>query len=212
MTETADLPKSRIVFRGGIGKEKMKQKPSKWPALSLDHFPHKKNQTNNLFLITGDIGVGKTTWCQQWIDLAGADGWRVGGLLSPPVMVGRQKVAIDLVDLASGERRQLARLRQIEAGPDTVTTGKWLFDTAVLAWGNDVLQRVTAVDLLVIDELGPLEFERGQGLQAAFELVAAGNYRMAAVVIRPSLIPQAQQRWPESQPIPIVRKDADSHD
>lgn len=190
----------------------MKQQPIKWPASLLDHFPYEKNQSNNLFLITGDIGVGKTTLCQQWIDSARAAGWRVGGLLSPPVMAGGQKAAIDLVDLTSGERRQLAELRRSESSPGAITTGKWLFDTAVLAWGNAVLQRVTAVDLLIIDELGPLEFERGQGLQAAFELIAAGNYRMAGVVIRPSLIPQAQQRWPDSQPVLITRKDADSHD
>lgn len=192
----------------------MKQKPSEWPVFTLDHFPNKENQPNNLFLITGDIGVGKTTWCQRWIDSARADGRGVGGLLSPPITVDGQKVAIDLVDLASGERRQLARLRPVEAASGAVMTGKWLFDTAVLTWGNDVLGRVTAVDLLIIDELGPLEFEQGQGLQAAFELVAAGNYRMAGVVVRPSLIPQAQQRWPEAQPILINRKekDADSHD
>ncbi len=212
MTETADLPKSRIGFWGGIGKEKMNQAPSEWPAFSPDRFPHEQNQSYSRFLVTGDSGVGKTTWCQRWIDAVLADGWRVGGLLSPPVMVDGQKVAIDLVDLASGERRPLARLRPSDASPDTVTTGKWLFDTAVLRWGNDVLRRITAVDLLIIDELGPLEFERGQGLQAAFELVAAGDYRMAGVVIRPSLISQAQQRWPASQPIPIERKDADFHD
>ncbi|MCB9420029.1 MAG: DUF2478 domain-containing protein [Ardenticatenaceae bacterium] len=190
----------------------MKQQPSEWPAFSLDHFPHEQNQSHNLCLITGDIGVGKTTWCQGWIDAARADGWRVGGLLSLPIMADGQKIAIDLVDLASGEQRRLAQLRRNEANPDAVTTGKWLFDTAVLTWGNEILRRVTAVDLLIIDELGPLELERGQGLQAAFELIAAGNYRMAGVVIRPSLIPLAQQRWPASQPVLITRKDADSHD
>lgn len=188
----------------------MKQQPIKWPASLLDHFPYEKNQSNNLYLITGDIGVGKTTWCQCWIDWARAAGWRVGGLLSPPVMADGQKVAIDMVDLASGERQPLAELRRSESSPGAVTTGKWLFDTAVLTWGNDVLQRVTAVDLLIIDELGPLEFERGQGLQAAFELIAAGNYRMAGVVIRPSLIPQAQQRWPEANVISVSR--GEQHD
>jgi nucleoside-triphosphatase THEP1 len=184
----------------------MKQQLFKWPAFPLDHFPYEENQTNNLFLITGDSGIGKTTGCRQWIDSVQAGGGRVGGLLSLPVIAGGQKVAIDLVDVAAGERRQLAKLRQSEANLGAVTTGKWLFDTAVLTWGNTVLQRITAVDLLIIDELGPLEFEQGQGLQAAFELIGSGRYRMAGVVIRPSLLPQARQRWPWAQTIPVTRE------
>ena len=126
----------------------MKNHQSKWPAFPPDRFPYEKTQTNNLFLITGDSGVGKTTWCRQWVESARTEGWRVGGLLSLPVKVGAQKVAIDLVDLATDERRQLAKLRQNASVPDRLTTGKWLFDTAVLAWGNEVLDWVTAVDYL----------------------------------------------------------------
>ena len=190
----------------------MKNHQSKWPAFPPDRFPYEKIQANNLFLITGDSGVGKTTWCRQWVESARTEGRRVGGLLSLPVKVGAQKVAIDLVDLATDERRQLAKLRQNASAPDRLTTGKWLFDTAVLAWGNEVLDRVTAVDLLIIDELGPLEFGQGQGLQAAFDLIGAGNYGLAGVVIRPLLLQQAQQRWPEAQIISLSQQDADSHD
>ena len=202
----------------------MKNQQFKWPLFRPDQFSYEENQTSNLFLITGDSGVGKTTCCQQWGESARAEGRRVGGLLSLPVMTGPQKTAIDLVNLATGERRPLAKLSErlgartaypLRAAcprSSSVTTGKWLFDTAVLAWGNAVLGRVTAVDLLIIDELGPLEFEQGQGLQAAFELIAAGNYRMAGVVIRPSLLQQAQQCWPEAQTISLSQQDADSHD
>ena len=179
----------------------MKQQPANWPAFLLDHFPYEKNQTNNICLITGDSGVGKTTWCQRWLNLARAAGWQVAGLLSPPVLEQGQKVGIELVDLASGERRPLAQRRPSEIEANDLITKQWWFDTAVLDWGNHVLQQIGTVDLLIIDELGPLEFERGQGLQAAFNLVTAGNYRLAAVVVRPSLIAQAQQRWPEAQAI-----------
>ena len=182
----------------------------KWLATPPDHFPYEVNQPHNIFLITGHSGVGKTTYCQQLCDSAQTNGWRVGGLLSVPVIVDAQKVAIALLDVATGEQRPLATLHP-PLGAQTawpppgnrVTTGKWLFDPTVLTWGNEVLSRITAVDLLIIDELGPLEFEQEQGLRAAFDLIATGQYRMAAVVIRPSLLKQAQQRWPEAQPLPI---------
>ena len=202
----ARLPKLWIVFRSGIGKEKMENQQLQWSACLLDHFPYVQNQKNKLFLITGDSGVGKTTWCHQQIELARINGWRVGGLLSPPIMANNQKAAIDLVDLATGERQQLATLRRHAANPTRLSTHKWSFDPTVLAWGNAVLRRITAVDLLIIDELGPLEFEKGQGLQAAFDLIEAGRYFLAGVVIRPTLLTQAQQRWPEAQIIPITKE------
>ena len=184
----------------------MKDQQTKWPVCLPDHFPNKKNQTNNLFLITGDSGIGKTTWCEQWVASARADGWRVGGLLSLSVITNLQKVAIELVDLTTDERRSLATLRQTAPDADAVTTRKWLFDTAVLDWGNEVLRRVTAVDLLIIDELGPLEFEQGRGLQSAFDLITMARYRSAGVVIRPALLTQAQQRWPWAQTISIAKR------
>jgi len=187
----------------------------KWLATPPDPFPYEANQPHSLLLITGDSGMGKTTWCQQGRDLAQAHGWRVGGLLSIPVMAGVQKVAIDLLDVATGEQRPFAKLshplgaRTACPPPDHhVTTGRWLFDPSVLTWGNEVLSRITAVDLLIIDELGPLEFEQRGGLQAAFDLIAAGDYRMAAVVIRPSLIPRAQRRWPEAKIVSVSRGGA----
>lgn len=190
----------------------MKIQQSQWPASLLDHFPYAKNQNNKLFLITGDSGAGKTTWCQARAASAWAAGWHVGGLLSPPVIVDGQKLAIDLVDMSTDEQRRLAQLRQSAVDPADFATKKWLFDPAVLAWGNDVLRQITAVDLLIIDELGPLEFERGHGLQAAFGLIEAGLYRLAGVVIRPSLLAQAQQRWPGAQVIPITKGSAHDSD
>ncbi len=184
----------------------MDQKSARWPAWPLDHSPYENRQENNLFLITGDRGAGKTTWCQQWVELARTAGWRVGGLLSPSVIASGQKIAIDLVDLSNDQRRRMATLR-----PDMLAlaggySGRWLFDPATLQWGNGVLGKLTHADLLIIDELGPLEFERKQGLQAAFDLLGSGRFLTAGIVIRPTLLSQAQRRWPWAQTIPIFRE------
>src|SRR5690606_4290421 len=101
-------PPEVLGFQDGIGKEPMAQQPLPWPAFPLDHVPHEESQSDTLYLITGSSGAGKTTWCQQWVMAAQASSWRVGGLLSCPVMEGGEKVAIDLVDLTSGTRRPLA--------------------------------------------------------------------------------------------------------
>lgn len=147
-----------------------------------------------LLLLTGERNAGKTRWCGRACDAARAAGLDVAGLISPPVYAGNDRVGIDLLNAATGERRQLARRPPPgEAG----TAGlHWRFDARTLAWGNAVMRSIRACDLLFVDELGPLEFRGDGGFLAAFDAIAARRYRLAVAVIRPSLLETACARWP----------------
>lgn len=148
-------------------------------------------------IVTGNIGQGKTTWCQGLIGAARASGLKMGGLLSPPVFEDGVKIGIDLVNLYSNETRRLA-VRRTPTN-EGVLTHNWAFDPEVLAWGDTILASVPAVDVLVIDELGPLEFERGEGWQHGLSAFDKGDYRIGIVVVRPWLLDTALARWPHAQ-------------
>jgi len=154
-----------------------------------------------IWIITGDRQVGKTFFCQQWISLARAAGWQVAGLLSPPEFSDGLKTAIWAEDLRLGERRLIASI-QPASGLD-LRLGKWFFSSEILEWGNEVLKHASPCDLLVVDELGPLEFERAQGWQAGLQLVSERKYRHALVVIRPEYLAHAQGLWPAAKTIRI---------
>ena len=70
------------------------------------------------------------------------------------------------------------------------------FNLRAVAWANQRLQTVRAGEILFVDELGPLEFERGEGFQQALALLDSGNYEEAFVVVRLSLLDLAFKRWP----------------
>lgn len=128
--------------------------------------------------------MGKTTACQRAVDLARARGLSIAGVISPPVYYGEEKIAILLRDVSMGEERRLAR----RAGEgDRPTVGRWVFDDEVVAWGNRVLEGTPVCDLLVIDEIGPLELEQGAGLTVALDALRAGRFRLAVVSLRPWL-------------------------
>lgn len=57
---------------------------------------------------------------------------------------------------------------------------------------NDHFNNLTQFDYLVVDELGPLELERGEGLTNAVELLKSGEIKKALVVVRPHLIAKAK--------------------
>lgn len=53
----------------------------------------------------------------------------------------------------------------------------WCFEAAALAWGDAVLQNTPACDLLLIDELGPLEFRGEGGFSHGLAAAEARRYR-----------------------------------
>jgi nucleoside-triphosphatase len=164
--------------------------PGALPASFI--FP--KDFQPGLTLVTGPRGIGKTRWCIALADHTRALGLDVRGLVSPAVMKAGQKIGIDLLDLASGERRRLA-YRKGEADGDIATTD-WQMVSETLHWGSAILEGIHSCDLFILDELGPLEFEQGVGLVAGLNFVDTHRDLPCFVVIRPSLLSIALQRWP----------------
>lgn len=150
-----------------------------------------------LKLITGPRGAGKTQTCLELSRHARSLGLHVGGLVSPAVFENGKKTGIDLIELSMGERRPLAYLRGNAQGD--IRTSDWQLLAQTLEWGNSVLERSANYQVLILDELGPLEFEHGVGFVAAFDLIEAKRDLPVFVTIRPSLLAAAQSRWSWAQ-------------
>jgi len=155
----------------------------------------------NVILLTGQRGSGKTTLCSQAAETARQSNRHAGGVLSPAVFEKGHKTAIDVINLASGRRGKLARLRK--SGDEGILTSHWTFDVQTLEWGNASLKEAVPCDLLVMDELGPLELVRGQGLTAGLEAVDSRLFTLALVVIRPELLEVARKRWQHGRVVTI---------
>lgn len=84
-----------------------------------------------------------------------------------------------------------------------LAVGGWVLDPRLLAWWNRLLASAEPCDLLILDEMGPLEVTAGLGLTNAFALIEALCYRLACVGIRPALLPVALARWPWAQPFAL---------
>ena len=156
-----------------------------------------------LFILTGDIRSGKTTWLEAGVRELEAAGVPVRGVLAPGVWRDGKKVGIENVLLPSHERVLLATPAE-----EGCSTGLgWDFDANALARVNAHLTELAATSgdmrtgLLVIDEIGPLELRRGEGLTAALELLDAGPtsaWPHALVVVRATLAEDARTRFAQS--------------
>lgn len=139
----------------------------------------------SILLLVGPSGVGKTTACQRIVELARSHGLSVAGILSLPVYDGQVKSAINLHDITSGRERTLARVASSGIEPDV---GVWSFETEAIMWGQELLGCLPACDLLVIDEIGPMEIKMGKGLTNALAALIRANFRLAVVPLRPLMI------------------------
>lgn len=151
-------------------------------------------------VVTGARGTGKTTFCSVLVDAARSrrPGLAAGGILSPKILRSGREVAISVVDVASGDHRRLATRREPADPYDGPFTTRWRFDVDALAWGDTILRSATPCDLLIVDELGPLEFERGEGWTGGLAAVDTGAYGAAFVVVRPELVDRALERWQQA--------------
>ena len=150
--------------------------------------------TGKLILVTGQSGSGKTHWCLELAHLAKIRGINAVGLVSPAVFEGDVKVGIDLVDIKSGYRQRLA-VHRGRSSPGQSTLD-WDFNDEALTWGNSILGQLESCQLLILDEIGPLELLRSAGLSNAIGLISARGYGLACVVVRPALTKIATGLWP----------------
>lgn len=101
--------------------------------------------------VTGRPGVGKTTLCLKVYESL-KDKMTVGGLITKEVRRDGARVGFKLVDLSSGNEEWLARV-----GEGKVRVGKYAVNVEGL---EEFLGSVsTDADLVVIDEVGPMELK-----------------------------------------------------
>ena len=167
------------------------------PAKLLVSLLSETDHSRKIHLISGTSGAGKTLWCRQLFHEARSQGLDVKGLVSLPVYEHNLKVGINLQDLESGSINPLGTKNHSE--DNLISIGGWKLDSNTLEWGNRILANIQSCQILIIDELGPLEFNENSGLTKSFELLESGQYGFAFVVVRTGLIPKALKLWPKAE-------------
>ncbi len=154
-------------------------------------------------LLTGPVGVGKTTIAERVVGRAVRRGVVCGGLLAPAMKNAcGQKVGIWGVDVLGGERRVLARTDRAPSGLSPSgqslggpAVGPYSFDAEALDWAVAAIEgAVGACHLLVVDEIGKLELWQDAGLAPVLPQLTTCEVHRALVLVRESLLAELQDR------------------
>lgn len=152
-------------------------------------------------VITGGRNSGKTSLCLKVAEFARVAGINMAGIISPGRFEGGIKTGIFAEDVKTGQRKLMAsRLTRELTGFEI---GPWSFDTDVYEWAGSALADASRCQLLLIDELGPLEFESGKAWQAGLTRLREFQYDHALVVVRPECLTQFTETIPYPEVIDL---------
>lgn len=126
-----------------------------------------------IWLLTGEPGSGKTTTIMKIVNTVRAKGYSIGGVVALEKRVKGVRVGFDMVDLLSGNKETLASVEQ-KTGP---RVGKYRVNLKGLAdlAAKALIEAAQRCDLIVCDEIGPMELVSPEFRKAVKEVVSSGK-------------------------------------
>ncbi len=150
--------------------------------------------------VTGAPGAGKTRVCQRVAELSRHKGLRVSGLVTEARRLASGRAVQTVVNLRTGERRRLADYVGVDEG-EPIGRGlagrfSWTFVSESVRWGRHELDRclTKSTDVLIIDQLGPLELMAGSGWSNGVEVLRGGRFGVAVVAVNPMVLGELRRR------------------
>jgi len=121
-------------------------------------------------IIHGEIGAGKTRLAEVLVTELRKRGLRVGGIVSPRILDGKDTVGYQVRDLQTCEERSFAKL-----DPPGIPIGKFYLSEDALAFAHTAIESAIATDQIVfLDEVGRLELDDKGHADALRTLLRSG--------------------------------------
>lgn len=148
-------------------------------------------------LVVGEPGSGKTSWCKEYIDRRRGSSFSVGGVLCPAAEKQGRRIGSNALDLLTGQEVAFARLSRYSSFKGEEKVGDYAISIKGISFACAAIKEAvdSRCDLVVIDEIGPLEL-RGRGLMPAVELALASAVNLL-LVVRSSLKETLQRHFPQ---------------
>lgn len=126
----------------------------------LTEIRNEQMRERKIYIVTGEIGEGKTAWLAKLTGLLEEKEIKAGGILALRIIQEGRATGYDIYNISSGVRTPFLRLH----GTETMGVERFTVSEEGVTAGQDALDPYvnSDMDVVVVDEAGPLEL-RGQG-------------------------------------------------
>ena len=140
-----------------------------------------------VFFLTGAVNSGKTTLLKRVVDQLKKRNLHLEGYLSEALWEREGKIGYNLYDLR--RERSIPFIRR-EGRKDWERVGPFFLIPESLARAKELILRGAGADVLVVDEVGPLEIS-GRGVWPALEQCVFEREQKFLLVVRKSILESA---------------------
>jgi nucleoside-triphosphatase THEP1 len=159
----------------------------------LKYFKTEHEKRAPVIIITGAVHEGKTTFLRNLIPELKSRGIRIAGIMAAAVFEDGKRKGYNLINIETSEITELCTIKPDEA---RASTGRYFFNNETVKYGLAILDpdRAAGNNLIVIDEIGPLEL-KGQGWAPAVELLTKRSSIPQIWVVRENLLTRVLGKW-----------------
>jgi nucleoside-triphosphatase THEP1 len=167
--------------------------------INFDLKGNKIKQT--IFIITGKIGSGKTTFLKKLIPRLQEHNLSVSGFLALKTSIEKSRRGYKLSFIGTDESLPLLSEKQVQGWNKT---GNFYFNPEALHRGNEMMNnsQFSNKDLVVVDEVGIFELEGKIWADALSRLTEQGDVSMI-LVVRDTLVEKVIRKWDIKDPVII---------
>jgi len=155
------------------------------------------NEQTKLILWAGPKHSGKTSCAARLVEELHRSGYTVGGFLAPSIYREETLIGFEILDLQNDQRAGLAE-RSLKKGGVVGFT----FSDRGMDLGRQALHSAvkSPVDLIVVDEFGPLELAGG-GWRSDVEMLLQSSPGALLLVVRHEIVPRIQKLYHAFSPL-----------
>jgi nucleoside-triphosphatase THEP1 len=186
----SSMPDVKIILRKPITILSQMVTQAEW---MLTKVKEQMNFSQKVFIVTGSIGQGKTTFIQKIIKNFQSKGITLGGIYSPRVMQGKTTVGYDIIDINTNEREAFLRQNYTK---NNLKIGRFNIHLQGLQKGIKAIKESNNpnIQIVIIDEVGVLELENNGWAKNIEELIR-NSQNHVLLVIRDSFVEQVIEKW-----------------
>jgi len=160
----------------------------------LEQFETKNKQFDHVYIITGGVHEGKTTFAQAVVKSLRQNNIQVEGFLAHGTFKGDKRYTFHIENLKN-QQKHLLCIRETREEWDWF--GSFSFDPKVLELGNNLLKNIDPKSVVVIDEIGNFEFKNKQGWFEGLSHILNNHPTTKQIwVVRRDFIPNLQALFP----------------
>lgn len=157
----------------------------------LSQFEKSKHMTGKIYILTGRKGIGKTTLLAKLVQDFTNKNVTIGGILSPAVYQDLSRIGYDVVNIKTNEKKILCRN---DIKTEGVKLGDFTFSEEGVLFGNEAVPKAADCNLIVIDEVGPLELN-GKGWAPSLDMIINNSAFPLLLVVRENILEKTQKHW-----------------